>query len=649
MTRLGTTFAIALGTALLVMLIAVPVEARKIAKVHPIGTEYGDIDIDVWTGREEGAVYNAGDPVTIYFNADQDCYVTIYDIDTDGNVRILFPEYPDDGFIFGGVTYRLPDYYGHKSLYVTGPHGVEYINAVASLTPGAFRYQPRMRKYHLGVDPVSGDPFVAINSINQRIISSDNISATATTYFFVGNRVWYPRYMCRSCHGGAVMTVDPYMDPCPRYSIRVSGSYDYWWGYEYYPVRTHFVFGGPFWSIEVRTGPHYRRHHYKHIDIAYGYHNYYCPTPPRRPYRYTPIVTTRTVYREKDVRDYRTVTYNETRSRDGGRIRPEVVTRTRDDSRSRSSRDDGYSTSTSRSRDRSGTTGTYNGTSSTRDRSGTTDTYNGTSSTRDRSGTTDTYNGTSSTRDRSGTTDTYNGTSSTRDRSGTTDTYNGTSSARSRSTGAGTSGTESTTTRSRTWNTNGTTSTGTTGSESTTRSRTTTSGSSTSGTTSGTESTVRNRSWYNQGNTGGSTTGSSTNTDSPVRSGYDNNSSTGGSVNRSRSNYEGSSSSTSTWSTSPNNEPSTTIRNRQPEPAREQPTRVEPQPETRSRETVTPQREQERTPSRFETSTIRVPSAPSESIQSRSSTDAQSSGSDSRSRQQSSSSSSSTSSRTRTR
>ena len=202
-------------------------QAAPAPDIRPIASDAISLQVDVWTDKGDGAIYREGEPIEVYVRTSGDSYVTIYDITTEGYTRILFPRYPDDGFLYGGITYRLPDYYNGMTLYVDGPRGVEYIQAVATRRPESFHLGVRFDSYYLDTEPVSEDPFLAINHINGRLIAPAYMHATATTSFFVGSFVWYPRYLCRSCHTGPALRFDPYADDCPRYEVYTAHDYDY--------------------------------------------------------------------------------------------------------------------------------------------------------------------------------------------------------------------------------------------------------------------------------------------------------------------------------------------------------------------------------------------------------------------------------------
>jgi hypothetical protein len=318
--------------------LAAGIRQQSAATPAPIPCHDPELRVDVWTDRGDGAVYNAGENLYVYFYASDDCYLTVYDIDTEGRVRILFPQYPDEGFVYGGTTYRIPDYYDHSALRAAGPRGVEYIHAVATREPRLFRRAVRDHRYDTGFDPVTDDPFVAINAINAQLISPYYIHATATTSFFIEGRVWYPRYMCSGCHHPArVRSFDPYRSACRKYTVIVAHDYDYWWAYDYHPSITRFVFSGPFWRFDFRSGPAWRHPHSTHLDCAYGYSNYRPVHPPSRSYQGIERKSPRDTERRTRERSYTTVRFDEARSRtDYGTIRTRDAERTsRDEVRTR--------------------------------------------------------------------------------------------------------------------------------------------------------------------------------------------------------------------------------------------------------------------------------------------------------------------------
>jgi len=102
-------------------------------------TEYFDrvkidryLDVEVWTNHSDNEFY-AGDNIVVSFRANRDAFMAIYTIDSRGHVNLLFPSSPDqDNYVQGGVTYTIPDGADDFDLVVTGPEGVENIQAIAS-------------------------------------------------------------------------------------------------------------------------------------------------------------------------------------------------------------------------------------------------------------------------------------------------------------------------------------------------------------------------------------------------------------------------------------------------------------------------------------------------------------------------------------
>jgi len=99
---------------------------------HSGNVSRGGLDIDVWVDNEDG-VYYEGESIRVFFHASRDCFVAIYSVDTRGEVNLLYPSEPwDNGFVYGGEVYAVPADYADYELIVTGPEGMEHIQAIAS-------------------------------------------------------------------------------------------------------------------------------------------------------------------------------------------------------------------------------------------------------------------------------------------------------------------------------------------------------------------------------------------------------------------------------------------------------------------------------------------------------------------------------------
>lgn len=248
--------------------------------------------VEVWTDREEEAVYYPGEPVAIHFTANDACYVLVYDIDTEGRVRQLFPVPGDPGYVPGHQVVTLPGHGAGFDYLVTGPAGIETIEVVASRVPleswesaeepwqgGDEEWGPPPREYFEGEDEdekenedgggeqgdyeddwtegiwrsptqarVSGDPYLAIEQMNHRVLPAsctEDDYATDFVTFCVGRRVSYPRYACNDCHG-PYPAFDPYLDACSVFRVEVNLGWYYpapgWHGAPPPRVRPRYVY-----------------------------------------------------------------------------------------------------------------------------------------------------------------------------------------------------------------------------------------------------------------------------------------------------------------------------------------------------------------------------------------------------------------------
>ncbi len=119
-------------TVILTALLAL-VLTSVLAAQSTLRRTYRDLDVDVWTDRDDGSNYYEGDDITIYFRTSEDAYVTVYDLDTRGNVNLIFPPDPSDNhYVQGGEIYMIPESNADYTLSLEGPPGTEHIQMVAS-------------------------------------------------------------------------------------------------------------------------------------------------------------------------------------------------------------------------------------------------------------------------------------------------------------------------------------------------------------------------------------------------------------------------------------------------------------------------------------------------------------------------------------
>lgn len=196
--------------------------------------------IEIWTNKDDGAVYTRGDRVQLYFRLDQDAYVTIFRIDTDGRIRVLFPREPwEDNFARGGHDFEVDGaQLGREAFAIDDAPGVGYLFAVAA--PDAFVYDQIETGDHwdyrvIADGRVRGDPYVALTDLAQRIVPEGYADWDYDVVSYnVESHHDYPRFLCYDCHSYVSYSYwDPYYYSCVRFRMFV---YDDPW---YYPYRTY--------------------------------------------------------------------------------------------------------------------------------------------------------------------------------------------------------------------------------------------------------------------------------------------------------------------------------------------------------------------------------------------------------------------------
>ncbi len=192
--------------------------------------------IEVWTNHNE--VYRRGNNVRVYFRSETESYVTIFRVDTDGRVRVLFPLAPwDDNYARGDRRYEIRAHGRRHSFVVDDYPGQGYLFAVASRDP--FDYHDVVAGDHWDYRQVAaqgritGDPYVSLMGLIDLIIPPNYADYSYDVLpYYVEQRYDYPRFLCYDCHAYASYSHwNPYRYSCVRFRIVVFND-PY-----YYPAR----------------------------------------------------------------------------------------------------------------------------------------------------------------------------------------------------------------------------------------------------------------------------------------------------------------------------------------------------------------------------------------------------------------------------
>jgi hypothetical protein len=169
----------------------------------------GSADIRVWV-EEANDVFGSYDDVVVTFAAARDCYATLFVVDTDGFVHVVYPFSPRDrAWIRGGRHYRYTAReLGLDRLY---GRGIAYVFAVGS--PRPFEFGPWGDGVFVGRYGfrVYGDPYIASRTFYLSLLPGRldyGFVAVSSARFYIGGWVRYPAYLCRGHHGVRVRVGD---------------------------------------------------------------------------------------------------------------------------------------------------------------------------------------------------------------------------------------------------------------------------------------------------------------------------------------------------------------------------------------------------------------------------------------------------------
>ncbi|MEO0215936.1 MAG: DUF4384 domain-containing protein [candidate division WOR-3 bacterium] len=89
------------------------------------------LNVDVWFNKDE-PIYYPGEKLKVFFKANKDCYIAVYDIEVGGRETLLFPQPGDKGLVHANQVYELPPEDADFDYEITGPEGTERIVVLAS-------------------------------------------------------------------------------------------------------------------------------------------------------------------------------------------------------------------------------------------------------------------------------------------------------------------------------------------------------------------------------------------------------------------------------------------------------------------------------------------------------------------------------------
>jgi hypothetical protein len=161
-------------------------------------------NVRVWL--EGGDVYDNYGDVALWLRPEHDCYTTLYMVDTDGYMHVLYPNSPyEDTWLYGGRSYGFSGY--ELGLDRFDGAGIAYVFAVGSPVPFDYSYYGASVFVGGFGFRIYGDPFIASRDFYMTLLPvSCRWDYVGVSYarFYVRHWARYPSYLC---HGGPVVHV----------------------------------------------------------------------------------------------------------------------------------------------------------------------------------------------------------------------------------------------------------------------------------------------------------------------------------------------------------------------------------------------------------------------------------------------------------
>ena len=105
-------------------------ETEKMKSIQVINPQ-PRFSLRLWLDKERDATYMPGERIVVYFQANQDSYVTIYSYDTEGRVKMIFPnQYSPNHWVRAGEINQVEGLIDPRSR-----PGIEYLQGFATTRP----------------------------------------------------------------------------------------------------------------------------------------------------------------------------------------------------------------------------------------------------------------------------------------------------------------------------------------------------------------------------------------------------------------------------------------------------------------------------------------------------------------------------------
>ncbi len=221
-----------MGVRLTTMALAVGLTAFSGLRAEPAAAQdYGTYAVEarVWLDRGTEPVMKRGERARVYYRVTESAFVSIFHIDTNGAVRMIFPSSPQEShYARGGRDYRVlfPE---SSYWYVQDDPGIGYFFIVASPEPfnfGDFGYSHFAGGWDLSQvgRQVYGDPYLAMDDYIGALIPDWEYVGYGLDFstYHVERHHDYPRFLCYDCHGfQPYYSWNPYAFSCTSFRVVV--------------------------------------------------------------------------------------------------------------------------------------------------------------------------------------------------------------------------------------------------------------------------------------------------------------------------------------------------------------------------------------------------------------------------------------------